>query len=195
MTDAFNKALKHTLRFEGGWVNDPADSGGETFRGISRRNWPKWAGWPKIDQVKAKGAKTAKLINAAFANDKEMEKLVTDFYYLNFWKPFESLDAPDRIMAKLFDTAVNVGVGGASKMLQRAVNRLGPISQLAVDGAIGPKTQAGFDIVIQAKDGEAKFLRMFCAEQESHYRRIVANKPSQANFLKGWLNRAAWLPE
>ncbi len=65
----FQKALAHTLEFEGGYANDPADSGGETFRGISRRNWPQWEGWPLIDQAKVKGNKTAKTINEAFADD------------------------------------------------------------------------------------------------------------------------------
>lgn len=192
----FNEALNHTLRFEGGYANDPDDSGGETFRGISRRNWPDWPGWQLIDRfnVKENGVITARLINAAFANDPEMEQLAAVFYQRHFWRPFESLEASGRIMAKLFDTAVNVGVAGAVKMLQRAVNRLGPISQLAVDGAIGPKTRAGFDLAVSAKDGEARFLRAFCQEQESHYRRIVQRKPSQAKFLNGWLKRAAWVP-
>jgi len=190
----FDKALAHTLTFEGGYANDPADSGGETFRGISRRNWPEWSGWKKIDQVKARGATTAKLIDVAFQSDMEMTQMVAAFYYLNFWKPFNSLEASDRIVAKVFDTAVNVGVSGATKMLQRAINKLGPVSQLTVDGKIGPRTRSAFDIVIVVKDGEARFLRAFCAEQESHYRAIVQRKPSQAKFLKGWLRRAEWVP-
>lgn len=190
----FNEALKHTLRFEGGYANNPNDSGGETFRGISRKNWPGWIGWKTVDEVKRRGARTAKLIDAALKNDPVMEQAVAIFYQANFWRPFESLEAPDRIMAKLFDTAVNVGVGAAVKMLQRTVNKMGPISQLSVDGAIGPKTRAGFDIVVDAPGGEAKFLRIFCQEQEAHYRRIVSRKPSQAEFINGWLRRAAWVP-
>lgn len=38
---------------EGGWVKDPADSGGETYKGISRKNFPHWSGWSEIDRVKA----------------------------------------------------------------------------------------------------------------------------------------------
>jgi Putative secretion activating protein len=29
MSNQFEKALKHTLQFEGGYANDPADSGGD----------------------------------------------------------------------------------------------------------------------------------------------------------------------
>lgn len=188
----FNDALRHTLQFEGGYANDPDDSGGETFRGISRVNWPRWNGWKMIDRAKARGAATPKLINAAFARDPEMEQMVAVFYQRHFWRPFEALEADDRITAKLFDTAVNVGVGGAVKMLQRAINKMGPISQLTVDGKIGPRTIAAYGLV--ACNDEVCFLDTFCREQEDHYRRIVARKPSQQKFLKGWLRRAAWVP-
>ena len=40
---------------EGGWVNDPNDIGGETYRGISRKFNPKWNGWSVIDEMKKKG--------------------------------------------------------------------------------------------------------------------------------------------
>ena len=48
----FHKALKRTAKYEGGYVNDPADAGGETYKGISRRANPKWDGWQLIDAHK-----------------------------------------------------------------------------------------------------------------------------------------------
>jgi lysozyme family protein len=45
MTDKAKKIIEFTLRNEGYYVNDKDDSGGETYRGISRVNFPKWAGW------------------------------------------------------------------------------------------------------------------------------------------------------
>lgn len=85
---AFENVLSHTLGFEGGYANDPADRGGETFRGISRKSWPNWPGWALIDQVKAAGLVSASAIDRRFADDAEMEKMVTDFYRDEFWKPF-----------------------------------------------------------------------------------------------------------
>ena len=194
MSNQFEKALKHLLAFEGGYANDPADSGGETFRGISRRNWPKWPGWPLIDRAKAGGTKTAKLINATFAGDQEMERLVADFYRQNFWKPFERFGLPERLTAKLFDTAVNMGAGRAAKLLQTAVNSLGSVVKLAVDGAIGPRTLDALGLILDAPTGESRVLTAYAEAQAGHYRAIVANKPSQGKFLTGWLQRAAWIP-
>ena len=195
MDDQFEKALKHMLEFEGGYANDPADSGGETFRGVSRRNWPKWPGWALIDQAKAEGRCTAAAINALFEGDAEMEQMVADFYHQNFWKPFELFDLPARLTAKLFDTAVNMGVGRAAKLLQTSINSLGPVVKLIVDGAIGPRTLDALGLLLDAPNGEGRVLTAYADAQANHYQAIVRNKPSQKKFLKGWLRRAAWIPE
>lgn len=183
------------MEFEGGYANDPADAGGETFRGISRKNWPHWAGWDLVDRVKARGAKTAKLINAAFAQDAEMESLVAEFYRREFWRPWERHGLPERLAAKLFDTAVNMGVGRAAKLLQTALNALGPVVRLVVDGAIGPRTLDALGLILDTPAGEGRVLDAYAEAQAGHYRAIVKAKPSQAKFLKGWLRRAAWVPE
>ena len=36
----FKTSLARTLRWEGGYSDDPVDRGGETYRGISRKNFP-----------------------------------------------------------------------------------------------------------------------------------------------------------
>ena len=40
------------MEHEGGYVDDRDDRGGETYRGISRNNFPDWKGWKKIDGFK-----------------------------------------------------------------------------------------------------------------------------------------------
>ena len=86
MGDHFDKALAHTLQFEGGYANDPADSGGETYKGISRNNWPSWPGWKLIDEAKVQGHRSAKAINHFFANHAAMAALISDFYNHQFWE-------------------------------------------------------------------------------------------------------------
>lgn len=83
--DAFYKAYAHTAAFEGGYANVSGDTGGETYKGISRNNWPKWKGWSLIDAHKKAGNRTAASINARFNKDPEMTALVEEFYYVQFW--------------------------------------------------------------------------------------------------------------
>ena len=48
----FEDAYKKVVKVEGSYVCDSDDSGGETYKGISRRYNPKWEGWPIIDNYK-----------------------------------------------------------------------------------------------------------------------------------------------
>jgi type VI secretion system secreted protein VgrG len=194
-TPEFTEALNHMLEFEGGYANVKGDSGGETFRGISRRNWPKWSGWPLIDRAKADGYRTAKAINAAFADNSGMRDLVACFYHEHFWSPWARYKWPSRLTAKVFDTGVNVGTGGAARILQNALNSLKPAVRLKVDGALGPLTLDALDLALNAPNGLNRVLAAYADAQADYYRAIVRRKPSQAKFLTGWLRRAAWLPK
>lgn len=185
---SFEKTLSHTLTFEGGYVNDPADSGGETFRGVSRRNNPNWAGWPLIDAAKKSVGTSAAAINKFFQGNQNMADLVASIYQQNYYAPVAKLGAPELATDKAFDAAVNVGVGQAVKFAQAIVGT-------AADGAIGPKTLAAVADYFRQSGAVGKFLAAFCKAQEAFYRGIVSRKPSQAKFLNGWLRRAAWLPE
>jgi hypothetical protein len=90
--DAYEGA---TQGFEGGYADDPADAGGETFNGISRRSHPGWPGWALIDEAKAeagpvKGAALARAIDARFKGDPVMAGLLREFYKTNYWDPFSA---------------------------------------------------------------------------------------------------------
>ena len=47
----FNSAFQITMGNEGGYANNPADSGGETYKGIAKNYWPNWEGWTAVDQA------------------------------------------------------------------------------------------------------------------------------------------------
>ena len=105
-------------------------------------------------------------------------------------RPAEIPKIPERLQAKLFDTAVNTGVSRATKLLQESLNELKPEAALKVDGALGPKTRAALCGL-----SEAAILAIYVEKQAAFYRSLAAKNPSQAKFLKGWLRRAAWVPE
>ena len=106
---SFDKAFQITVGVEGGYVNDPADPGGETRYGISKR------AHPDVD------IKSLTLDQAR------------DIYRRDYWQAASCDSMPERIGHLVFDCAVHHGVKTAIKLLQRALKvaddgEFGPIT-------------------------------------------------------------------
>lgn len=166
----FKTALKITLSHEGGYSNVAGDTGGETYQGISRKNWPAWRGWPIVD--KAKPLKQNQLLK-----DQRLADLVEVFYYDHFWKPIQGERIADQRVANfLLDFYINSGYH-AVKTAQRLIGA-------KEDGVMGPNTLAA----INAAE-PAELLSRLKAARLSFLKGIVARNPSQEKFLNGWQNR------
>lgn len=105
-------------------------------------------------------------------------------YEQNYWKPSRADKMPWGLCLVHYDCAVNCGVGGAAKQLQRALNELAGSSVVSVDGVVGPKSleaigRVDLSLLI------AKYLEV----RTAYYHGLVAKNPSQGDFLNGWLNR------
>ncbi|OHD24622.1 MAG: hypothetical protein A2Y38_16745 [Spirochaetes bacterium GWB1_59_5] len=177
MPDVFRQALACTLQHEGGYANDPADPGGETNYGISKRSYP------RLD-IKALTIADASLI-----------------YYHDFYLApgLDRLEFAPLLAAKVFDLGVNCGTGSAGRMLQRAVNTVcaGEVEPrrraawrqkvvqllgggvLKVDGVIGPITVE----VVRACPYHRALLAALKGEAYSHYARL------NPLFIPNWLTR------
>lgn len=159
---AFNDALPFILRWEGGFVDHPADPGGRTNKGVTQRVYDRWR------ERQGKPAQDVKLIQ-----DGEVHAI----YEADYWIPPRCDLLAQPLDLVQFDTAVNMGPGRAVRFLQTAVG-------CGVDGDFGPGTERA---VAACDPGTA--VARYCDVREQFYRRIVANKPSQQVFLKGWMNR------
>lgn len=119
----FKKAIAHTLKAEGGFVNDPADAGGYTYRGITKKNFPTWAGWAKLDTWTSVNGqpKAGKIFT-----DAEIPGLEADccaFYKHHFWDKVKGDEIHNQeVAADLFDSAVNMGVHQAVVLCQRSLD-------------------------------------------------------------------------
>ena len=112
----FEVAYKRTKRFEGGYVNDPKDAGGETYNGISRRANPSWGGW-KVGDRQKKLAYFPRNLNEEKNKIAEFEK---QLYFNSYWVPVRGEHIVNQDVANdMFDTAVNMGVGTSVKLSQR----------------------------------------------------------------------------
>lgn len=172
---SFQEAIGKTLLFEGGYSNNPNDAGGETYRGISRVNWPKWAGWPIIDRWKTAIYSYDVRFPAVLDTDQQLQGLVVDFYQQNFWQ-YDGLD-DQQVADKVFDLSVNIGKVHAVKILQQAAG-------VKDDGLYGPNTER---VVNLHPQGSLETAIRIAAE--NYHKEIVQLHPQDAQFLGGWLKR------
>jgi lysozyme family protein len=183
----FEIAEKITGGNEGGYANNPADRGGETYAGIARKFWPNWAGWKTIDKYKAQYVglnkpmrdkySLAHWINSSTKVTSEpIHLLVSSFYKQNFWDVNKLDLIKDQQLANtVYDFSVNSGTVKAAKYLQQ-------VAGVTQDGKIGPATIAAINVMKPALAHE-----YYNALRESFYLSIA--KGNQVEFLKGWLKR------
>ena len=126
-------ALRKVLKNEGAHANDPDDAGGETYKGISRKNYPTWSGWTSIDQIKKYHPRGFKTI---LEGTKELQDKVKEFYKRNFWDKLYLDDCANQELAnQCFDMAINAGVKAGVKILQKTLG-------IPADGKLGSVTIA-----------------------------------------------------
>jgi lysozyme family protein len=172
----FGEALNIVLSHEGGYANVPGDRGGETYRGISRVNWPNWPGWQIVDQNKP-------LKNNQVIKNTLLDNLVSIFYKNQFWDAIQADKLPASIRPLVFDFSVNSGTSTAVRILQKVLTDTTG-KKILIDGRIGPQT------IALANQVQPKVLfDNYKQARLEFYSNIVANNPGQKKFLKGWLNR------
>jgi len=176
----FEISVTQLLELEGAWVADPADPGGETYRGVSRKNWPAWAGWTRIDQ--------AKLIPGfpdSLRDDTRLNALVKAFYSEQYWDNYFNQINSQAIADKLLGMSVNFGKETAVSLLQRALGYLQ--GKLVIeDGKFGPRT---LDFVNGA-DERKLLIELRARSGMEHHEDIVRNPPKE-KFALGWFRRDA----
>lgn len=122
---AFDQAFEIVVGHEGGYVDNPADPGGETKYGVSKRAHPD----VDIANLTLDGAK--------------------QIYKAQYWDKLFLDTADPRLALAAFDAAVNNGVGAATKWLQSALGVaadgiIGSATKAALAACTGDKWQAAF---------------------------------------------------
>jgi lysozyme family protein len=159
----FERALTKVLVYEGGYVNNPKDPGGETNKGVTKAvydSYRKGHGLP---------VQSVRLIS-----DTELR----DIYKSRYWDLFKGDEMPAGVSLIVFDGAVNSGVAQSAKWLQRA---LAPFYQGTVDGLVGPGTLAA----IARHPDKRKLIADICAQRLAFLKTLK----TWPTFGRGWSSR------
>lgn len=176
VSETFDMAIQTVLRHEGGFVDDPSDSGGATNYGVSLRF------------LRSLGVNLGD-----FDDDGDIDgddvKVMTQadairIYRREFWDRYRYELLHPVIAIKVFDLGVNMGPTNAHRRLQWGLHACGH-RHVVVDGILGPQTRGAVD--------HAHTSNLLCAvraEAGFWYRDLAREKSGMAKYLKGWLNRA-----
>lgn len=157
MSLSFKQIFDRLIGYEGGYVDDPRDPGGETNWGVTKR--------------------TAQANGYTGAMKTMTRQQAYEIYRRAFWLRYNCEQMPDAVAYQFFDAAVNHGFGNASRMLQRAVN-------VADDGIIGNMTIAAIkkmaisDVIMRLNAERLEFyckLGTFATFGKGWVRRVAGN--------------------
>jgi len=164
----FDDAIPFTLQAEGGYNNDPADPGGETYCGITKTADPEWQGWAIVDEHKP-------LHSEQIINDAALHASVVAFYKSKYWDAISGDSINDQNAAAFFfDWSVTSG---------KAIKKVQSLVGVDADGAVGPQTIAAINNYNGNLLDDMKNARI------NYYKSLVVNNPALNKFLNGWLNR------
>lgn len=166
--------IKHTVMIEGGYVNDPNDSGGATKFGVTEK---------KARQYGYTG---------------DMRDLPQEFAYAiaahEFWfgaKMDRVAQISWEVAEEMFDTGYNCGPGSAWKIAQRMLNLMNRQGadwpDIVADGVPGPKTFSALEAAVKRR-GALHVFKCFNAGQCAYYIDLAERRPKDEAFFNGWIS-------
>jgi lysozyme family protein len=175
---SFDKSFEHVVGLEGGFVDDPKDSGGATKYGITE------------SAARAHGY-TGRMRDLPLS-------VAKDIYRKSYWDKMmlDSLEGAGliRVSDKMFDAGVNVGTGQVVKWLQQALNILNasdPMYGLIVeDGAMGNKTLQAARVFIhnRKEKADSALRKSINGMQVAFYFDLAEKRPKDKRFIFGWID-------
>lgn len=158
------RIITAVIEREGGYVDNPADRGGPTNHGITRKT------------LSASRGHEATAEDVAALTEDEARRIYRTEFVLR--PGFHRIEDPD-LRAQVIDAGVLHGTGWAARRLQE-------VAGVTADGLIGPITLKAVNFAGKV-DGLA---RRFTARRLKKIARIVRHDSTQLPFLVGWTDRA-----
>lgn len=190
MADNFDNVIDHLITNEGGYVNDPMDTGGRTIYGVTWRAWiahlQKYAEhkyylshhWVNFHSTGETGFAFFDVKKFGVSDFKALSPNDVKFFYKKeYWQMARCDLLPAGVDYYVFDFAVNSGVSRAAKFLQRIVGTKD-------DGIVGQLTIAATNDYCRV-NGTKRLLK----ELDRQRKEFLAKIWNAPRFLKGWKNR------
>lgn len=192
--DNFIKALNNLMIAEGGYVFNPKDPGGETYKGISKKYNKNWSGWQLIDPIveylssRFFGKELQAKIDEQLKTNIELIERVREFYYNNYWFKFSGDKLPYEVAEEMLEQSVLLGTWKtAGKNLQKALNLLNRngklFDDLKVDGLIGRKS-----LEAVGKIKPKRLVKVLNGIQFCRLKKAMEENPEKEIFV-GWFDR------
>ena len=177
--------LPKILKWEGGFVNDPADSGGATNKGVTLATYKKWC---KLHKMQPPTVNDLKAIS-----DETVMAILKEFY----WDKMKADDIKNQSIANL---CVNTLWGSGTSYIKT----IQAVLKVKQDGIVGPVTLAKLngwrpqqDIFNRLWNRRKKFFLDIVDASVASYEKKIGRKATERElmkytkkrFLKGWLNR------
>lgn len=161
------KLAPFIFSWEGGYVNDPLDLGGETNMGVTIGTWK---------QV-GKDLNGDGLINGEDLKLLDKDLIVDCVLKPHYWDRWKADQIKNQSIANILVDWVWASGSHGIKRPQRILG-------VTADGIVGPKTIAA----INAAD-PSKLFALIKADRIKFVDEIVAARPANKRFEKGWKNR------
>ena len=172
----FNQFLPILLRNEGGWVDDPADPGGATNKGITLRTFKIYA--QKILNVEPSLQNLRKLTNEQAGK----------IYKTEYWDAIRADDISNQFLANILcDFYVNAG-GHATTTLIKVLNQAG--ANLHGATRITPKV-----IEVLNMMDLSEIYMVYKYARIAYYKALAHEHKPLHKFLHGWINRVNTFPD
>lgn len=174
MNPICKKIVDEIIEREGGYVNSPDDSGGETNFGITVSLARRYGYTGEMRSLPRSTA--VEIYRAEF-----WDKLKCDFIF----------DISPQVCAEVIDTGVNMGAHFAIVSLQRSLNVLNRATKLyldlKVDGKIGPITLSSLEAYCLRRSPLILVRALDCL-QGARYIELAERKEKDEEHVYGWLS-------
>lgn len=157
----YRKLKPFILRWEGGYINDQADLGKQTNKGVT------------LSTYRSVFGKNKTVSDLKKITDEQWEFIFKKYY----WDKWKADDIKDQNVANILVDWLWCSGSYGIKIPQKVLG-------VSIDGIVGTKTIAA----INARDGRELFdtIRQ---ERKDYIDSICQARPQNMKFKKGWLNR------